>query len=200
MLSADSNVSEQVKTITLFTTITVIQCFLHAFLKIRDRTKKRYKALYEDIQQQVWDIYHATDRRAFLRQVVDFQQWGAQNLAGPAVDAVHKLCTNADVFALAFDYPAAYRTSNMIDRHMKPLDRWLAASRYFHGHWCSAEMQIRSWALLHDFMPYCPRANAREQAISPAHRLNGFVYHDNWLHNLLISTSCTGLATNHRKN
>ena len=185
---------------SLFTTITVIQCFLHAFLKIRNRTKKRYKALYEKIQQQVWDIYHADDRRTFLRQVVDLQQWATQNLAGPALDAVQKLCTNADVFALAFDYPSVYRTSNMIARHMIPLDRWLTASRYFHGHWCSAELQIRSWALLHDFMPYCPRAKASEQAISPVHRLNGFVYHDNWLHNLLISTSCTGLATNHRKN
>lgn len=185
---------------SLFMTITVIQCFLHAFLKIRDRTKKRYKALYENIQQQVWDIYHADNRRDFLCQVVDFQQWATQNLAGPALDAVHKLCTNADAFALAFDYPSAYRTSNMIDRHMIPLDRWLVASRYFHGHWCSAELQIRSWALIHDFMPYCPRAKAREQAISPVHRLNGFVYHDNWLHNLLISTSCTGLVTNHRKN
>jgi hypothetical protein len=185
---------------SLFMTITVIQCFLHAFLKIRDRTKKRYKALYEDIQQQVWDIYHATDRRTFLRQVVDFQQWATQNLAGPALDAVHKLCIKADVFALTFDYPSAYRTSNMVDRHMIPLDRWLTASRYFHGHWCSAELQIRSWVLLHNFMPYCPRAKARQQSISPVHRLNGFIYHDNWLHNLLISTSCTGLVTNHRKN
>jgi hypothetical protein len=27
---------------------------------------------------------------------------------------------------------------------------------------------------------------------SPFHKLNGFVYHDNWLHNLLIATSCAG--------
>lgn len=184
---------------TLFATVTILQCFLHAFLKIRDRTKKRYKDLYNAIQQQVWDIYHASDRLAFLRQVLEFQQWAAQHLAGSALDAVHKLCANADAFALAFDYPSAYRTSNMIDRHMIPLDRCLVTSRFFHGHWRSAELQIRSWVLLHDFMPYCPRAKIREQAISPVHRLNGFVYHDNWLHNLLISTSCTGLATNPRK-
>lgn len=183
----------------LFTTITVIQCFLHAFLKIRDRTKKRHKTLYDEIQQQVWDIYHAADPQDFLRQVIDFRLWATQKLTGTALDAVHKLCDNADVFILAFDYPSAYRTSNMIDRHMIPLDRWLAASRYFHGHWVSAELQIRSWVLFHDFMPYCPRAKIREHAISPAHQLNGFVYHDNWLHNLLISTSCAGLMTNHRK-
>lgn len=184
----------------LFPTITVIQCFLHAFLSIRDRTQKRYQTLYAEIQRQVWEIYQAVDRTDFFRQVVDFQLWAQQELAGPALEAVLKLCAKSDLFALAFDYPSAYRTSNMIDRHMIPLDRWLCASRYFHGHWSSAELQIRSWVLFHDFMPFCPRAQIRERAISPVHQLNGFVYHPNWLHNLLISTSCTGMMTNHRKN
>lgn len=183
----------------LFATITLIQCFLHAFLKIRNRTKKRYKEIYAEIQQQVWDIYQAVDKSAFLHQIVDFQSWSKQHLSGSALDAVEKLCAKADSFALTFDHPQAYRTSNMIDRHMIPLDRWLFAARYFHGHWTSAEYQIRSWALFHDFLPYCPRAKIRGNFISPAHKLNGFVYHDNWLHNLLISTSCTGLMTNHRK-
>jgi hypothetical protein len=184
----------------LFATITIIHCFLHAFLKIRDRTKKRYKTLYADIQQQVWDIYQAIDRQDFLRQIVDFQSWAKQHLSGPALDAIAKLCAKADSLALTFDYPQAYRTSNMIDRHMIPLDRCLFAARYFHGNWVSAEYQIRSWVLFHDFMPYCSRAKIRDSFISPFHKLNGFVYHDNWLHNLLISTSCTGLMTNHRKN
>jgi len=141
---------------SLFVTITIIQCFLHAFLKIKDRTKKRYKNLYETIQQQVWDIYHASDRLTFLRQVLAFQHWAAQHLAGSALDAVHKLGANADVFALAFDYPSAYRTSNMIDRHMIPLDRCLVAARFFHGHWRSAELQIRSW--VSSFTISCPTA------------------------------------------
>lgn len=183
----------------LFPTIIVIQCFLHAFLKIRDRTKRRFSSLYADIQQQVWDIYHATDRQTFLRLLADFEQWAIHALTGPALDAVHKLCAKADDFALAFDHPTAFRTSNMIDRHMIPLDRWLCASRHFHGDWASAELHIRAWVLMHDFMPFCPRAKIREQAISPVHQLNGSVYHENWLHNLLISTSCTGLMTNHRK-
>lgn len=184
----------------LFTTITVIQCFLHAFLKIRERTQKRYRTLYDQIQQQVWDIYQALDRQDFFRQMLDFQLWAAEHLSGPALEAVHKLCAKADSFALTFDFPTAYRTSNMIDRHMIPLDRWLFASRHFHGHWSSAELQIRAWALCHNFMPFCPRAKIAQRAFSPVHRLNGFVYHDNWLHNLLISTSCAGLLTHHRKN
>jgi len=39
---------------------------------------------------------------------------------------------------------------------------------------------------------YCPRAKIRKKFKSPVHKINGFVYHDNWLHNMLISTSIAG--------
>jgi hypothetical protein len=182
----------------LFVTITVIECFLHAFLKIRDCCKKRWRAVFDDLQQQVWDIYRASDAQDFRQKATDFLAWGRQTLTGPALEAVEKLVAKTDKFILAFDFPGAYRTSNMIDRHMEPMDRWLYSSRFFHGHWSSAELQIRAWALSHNFWPYCPRAKAAQQFISPAHQLNGFVYHDNWLHNLLISTSSTCLTSYHR--
>jgi len=92
----------------------------------------------------------------------------------------------------AYAHPTAYRTSNMIDRHMEPLDRYLDGGRYFHGHLMSVEYSVRAWALLHNFQPYCPRAAVAKRYQSPAHKLNGFVYHDNWLHNLLISASMGG--------
>jgi len=184
----------------LFSTIVIIECFLHAFLKIRDRCKRQFKALFGQIQQQVWDIYHAPDPAAFRQQLADFQTWAAQNLTGTALEAAAKLAAKSDAFSLAFTYPEAYRTSNMIDRHMEPMARWLHSSRFFHGHWLSAERQIRSWALFHNFWPYCPRAKISQQFCSPAHKLNGYVYHSNWLHNLLISTSAVGFTSNHRKN
>ena len=75
---------------------------------------------------------------------------------------------------------------------MNPMDRYLHSSRYFHGHLMSAEYQIRAWALFHNFQPYCPRAKIQESFISPFHNLNGFVYHDNWLQNLLVASSLGG--------
>lgn len=182
----------------LFASIVIIECFLHAFLKIRNRCKRQFKAVFDQIQQQVWDIYHAVDPQSFRNQVADFQTWAGQNLSGTALETVQKLCDKSDIFILAFDYPHAYRTSNMIDRHMEPMARWLHSTRFFHGHWLSAERQIRTWALFHNFWPYCPRANVSQQFISPVHKLNGQVYHSNWLHNLLISTSSVGFDLNHR--
>ena len=110
-----------------------------------------------------------------------------------------KLCQRADQYCLTFDYPTAYRTSNMIDRHMEPMARWLASSRYFHGNVQSAEIRTRSWALLHNYWPYCPRAKIREQYQSPAHKLNKFVYRENWLENMLVATSCQGFRYRHKK-
>jgi hypothetical protein len=183
----------------LFVTITIIECFLHAFLKIRDRCKKRWQTVWPEIQQQVWDIYHAADPQEFRQQTSDFLTWARQTVSGPALQAIEKLGTKTDLFVLAFDFPQAYRTSNMIDRHMEPMDRWLSDARFFHGHWHSAELQVRTWALFHNFWPYCPRAQISQHYISPAHQLNGRVYHRNWLHNLLISTSVAGGRPNHRK-
>jgi len=183
---------------SLFATIVVIECFLHAFIKIRDRCKKRLKALFPTIQQSVWDIYHAKTPADFRQQLADFLTWSRQSVSGTALEAIEKLGAKQDTFLLAFDFPDAYRTSNMIDRHMDPMDRWLVNAHFFHGHWSSAELQIRAWAILHNFWPYCPRAHVRQRFISPAHKLNGFVYHDNWLHNLLISSSCAGLKSAHR--
>jgi len=185
--------------VKLFPLIVIIECFLHAFLKIRNCCKRRFRSLFEQIQQQVWDIYHAADPDAFRQQIDDFQVWARQNLSDTTLKAVEKLCAKTDKFILAFDYPDAYRTSNMVDRHMEPMARWLFSARFFHGHWFSAELQIRSWALFHNFQPYCPRAKIAKQFISPAHKLNESVYHSNWLHNLLISTSSVGYTVNHRK-
>ena len=186
---------------TLFTTINIIQCFLHAFPKVR-ACSKRLGHTFTEIKDQVWLIYHAVSRSDFRQKVSQLQTWTrthADHLTVPVIQAIDKLCTKADSFMLAFDYPAAYRTSNMIDRHMEPLARWLDSTRYFHGHWLSAELHIRSWALLHNFWPYCPRAKVHQLFQSPAHKFNAFLYRDNWLENLLVATSLQGFHVCNKK-
>jgi hypothetical protein len=198
-VNTDGWAATQKAWLALFVTITIIECFLHAFLKIRNRCQKQWQSVWPDIQQRVWNIYHAADAQNFRQQTTDFLAWARNTVSGTALQAIEKLYTKTDKFVLAFDFPQAYRTSNMIDRHMEPMARWLSQARFFHGHWRSAELQVRSWALFHNFRPYCPRAKISQHCISPAHNLNGRVYHHNWLHNLLISTSAAGLRPNHRK-
>ena len=150
------------------------------------------KEVFNQLSQRVWDVYRATDAASFCLQAEELHLWAEKNTTGYVLEAVLKLCAKADRFALAYDHPTAHRTSNMLDRHMNPMARWLDGTRFFHGHWTSSERSIRAWALLNNFGLYCPRAKISQTYSSPAHKLNGFVYHPNWLHNLLIATSISG--------
>jgi len=46
----------------LFTQITVILCFLHAFLKLRDRATKTLGDAFAQVQKRVWEAYHPRSR------------------------------------------------------------------------------------------------------------------------------------------
>jgi hypothetical protein len=54
--------------LTLFPLITIIECFLHAFIKIRDRCRN-LKPLLQQVADQVWQVYHAPDAPTFHQQV-----------------------------------------------------------------------------------------------------------------------------------
>jgi hypothetical protein len=184
----------------LFPAVTIVLCFLHAFLKIRSCCKRL--ADFPLIKHLVWQIYQASDPTEFCHRVGDLYAWMQRHLADDKFkrqrEAIQKLCAKTGEFLVCFDHPDAYRTSNMIDRHMLPLDQWLSSMQFFHGHLLTAEFLVRAWALMHNFIPYCPRATIRKTFISPAHRLNDFIYHENWLQNLLISSSGQPVYAHHR--
>ena len=178
--------------LSLFPLVIMIECFLHAFIKIRERGK-HLKEVFTQVSQRVWDVYRAVDAAAFRLQAEELGLWAEKNITGYVLEAVLKLCAKADRFVVAYEHPLAHRTSTMLDRHMNSMARWLDSTRFFHGHWVSAERSMRAWALLHNFGPYCPRAKISQRYSSPVHKLNGFIYHQNWLHNLLIATSLSGV-------
>ena len=133
-----------------------ILCFLHSFIKIRNRYKR--SAYYPKLRERVWDAYHADEADTFRERIAELRAWALETLPeGHGLEAVLKLCDKEHEFVKAYDHPTAYRTSNIIDRHMEPLDRYLDGSKYFHGHLMSAEYGVRAWALLHNFRPYCQR-------------------------------------------
>lgn len=71
---------------------------------------------------------------------------------------------------------------------MVRMDHRLFDTQYFHGSLDQAELGIRAWALIHNFVTKNPVTIRRHHGWqSPAERLNQFRYHDNWLHNLLVS-------------
>jgi hypothetical protein len=179
--------------LALFPSITMMLCFLHSFIKLRS-CGKRLGDTYFELCTKVWEVYHSASADEFHPKMAKLAIWALEHLPdGPTLDAVIKLCLKYESFAKTYEYPAAHRTSNMVDRHMGAMDRYLVAGHFFHGHLMTAEYRIRAWALIHNFRPFCPRAQPyKDNFQSRAHPLNGFVYHHNWLHNLLISSSMAG--------
>ena len=176
----------------LFPQVCVIQCFLHAVLGLKNVTTKASQALYQQIADLAWQAYQATTKRSFAQRLRRLREWGDALVESPLKGKLRTLCGKKAGFLPAYDHPSSLRTSNMIDRLMHGMDRYLFAKSYFHGTLVSAERGIRAYCLLTNFRPmaYNPIAHMTcRDKNSPFEQLNGFVYHDNWLHNLLIATS-----------
>jgi len=169
---------------SLYPKIAVIECFLHAFLKVRDRSTKKLKSYFDIAADKIWNCYKASSKRQLAQQIRRLSEWATNNIIdSPMKENVLKLCKKKKKWMAHFDIPNAHRTSNMIDRLMRNMNRHAFNSQMFHGKELISTTKNRKNDNL---------------LISPAARLNGFVYHHNWLHNLLVSASLNGFR--HHRN
>lgn len=172
----------------LFAGIVPILCYLHGFLKVRDRCYKDH-----ELHRRIWEVYWADHIRMFDRRMKAFKKWFEQNKWSTAVqEMAAKLWKRANQYRVAYKHPGCYRTSNQVDRLMNRMTRYLYAGRGLHGHHHSSELRLRGWALLNNFRHFARRAGVNREFDSPAHRFNKKRYHDHWLHNLMISASLAG--------
>ncbi len=176
---------------SLFPFVTLILCFLHSALKVttcffKDKNTKKEAA------DQVWNAYRAETKAQFSQRIRRLREWSEKYIAkGKLLESIQKLCSKCHLFTKAYDFKTPYRTSNVVDRLMNYQDRLLYSMQYFHGTIESARKSVRSMAMLWNFHPYVKRMFSKKSSrISPFHDVNGFVYHENWLHNFLVS-SCT---------
>lgn len=173
----------------LFPTLIIIRCFLHAFLRIRERCKNY--PVYPRLQYLIWRIYHAKTPRNYYYHFNKFLTFAQQQVRGEALKAVERFKAKRPELLQGLFHPGCHRVSTMLERHMQSMTRCLYMGRNFHGHRVSAHLLVRSWALLHNFQPYCPRARLRSGLpfTSPFHKLNAFTYRTCWLENLLVASS-----------
>jgi len=179
---------------SLFPAVVIICCFLHVYIKIRDRAKKKYRDIFEGAVSKLWDCYRAESKMSFSQQIRRLVEWCEKQEAPPViVNPIKKLRQNIGAYIVAYDHPKAHRTSNMVDRLMQRMDRHLFSTQYFHGSMDAAQLSIRGWTLINNFAPYNPRTVEKLNGFkSPAERLNQFRYHNCWLQNLNISASLGG--------
>ena len=177
----------------LFPTVGIILCFLHSVLKITERCG-RDRARRKLVLDRVWAVYDSCTRAQFSQRLRRLREWATAGLPeGTLRQMVLKLCGKGPQFARAYRFPGAHRTSNALDRLMNHQDRRLYAMRYLHGTPAAARLAMRAMALQWNFHPYGARTRRADPTRrSPFHDLNGFEYHPNWLHNLLIASSMGG--------
>jgi hypothetical protein len=175
----------------LFPTITLVLCFLHSVLKIRDRCRG---ALRHQVLARTWGVYQATTKRQFAQRLRRLAEWTPTPLNGAVAAMGLKMCHRRADFTPAYDCPQAHRTSHAVDRLLNYQDRLRYAMRSCHATTASARLAVRAMALQGNFHPYGSRLRRNQPSrVSPFHDLNGFQYHSNWLHNFLIASSMGGL-------
>jgi hypothetical protein len=175
-----------------FCKIAVILCFLHGFLKIRDRCRKNH-----DLHERIWEVYQAETATEFRSGMGTFRVWfESQTWTESVREMVEKLWKRTEDYVAAYAHPGCRRTSNAVDRPMNRLCRLMYAGRGLHGHQASSQRRLRGWALLLNFRPFAKRSGQVRKEQSRAHRLNGKRYSDNWLENLQISASLMGRHQN----
>jgi hypothetical protein len=176
----------------LFPRAVLLLCFLHSWLKIRDRGK-HLKGGVAEIARRVWEVYHAPDRRHLGQRLSRLGQWAIAQLAGVVLEKILDLCAERERWSLAYRHSDGHRTSNMLDRQMRGMNRYFDHGQHLHGTLGACRRHCRAWALLWNFALWHPAtARKNENWRCPAERLNGHRYHDCWLQNLLISASLNG--------
>lgn len=125
----------------LFPSISLIQCFLHAILSIRNVSTKATKDLYNLIADKAWQVYEANTKRRFSQRLRRLRSLSETLTESLLKTKLLKLCEKKAGFIPAYDFTTCLRTSNMIDRLMRGMDKYLVGMQYFHGTLVSASLR-----------------------------------------------------------
>ncbi|MGZ3414732.1 MAG: hypothetical protein ACXWNX_14115 [Isosphaeraceae bacterium] len=106
------------------------------------------KGLFADISQRVWEAYHAPNRRSFAQRLRSLRQWATGHLTGIVLENVLDLCGKRGRWSVAYRHPEGHRTSNMLDRQMRGMNRYFDQGLHLHGSREACRLHCRAWALL----------------------------------------------------
>jgi hypothetical protein len=173
----------------LFVSIQIIECFLHAFLKVRDRATKKMEDFFLTASDKIWNAYRAKSKRELAQQIRRLREWTNKNVIDcPMKKNILKFCKKKAKWMKHLDFQNAYRTSNMLDRLMRVMKRHKINSQMFHSTTKATTLNFRALALIHNFSPYSPALwENKEKTSSPVTQLNQRILAEDWLENLILS-------------
>lgn len=172
----------------------IVQCFLHGFIKVRHRQTKKNLSDFIPAAGRIWDAYKSETLRTFAQRIRRLGEWAAKEMGeSPMKNRVLELCQKVNLWKVFYSHQDAYRTSNMLDRMMKLMKRCIKNAQYFHADNQKATLYMRAFALIYNFAPSSPLTIKRHNGkICPAQRATNLKYSDDWMINLMVSTSMRG--------
>ncbi len=181
----------------LFPSIFVVCCLPRVFIKIRDRSSKRFAKPFKVAADKLWNRCKAASKSSFSQRVRRLCEWASnEELRVPEVISkpIPKPRENLSSCSRAYDPPGGHGTSNMVDRLTRRMDRHLFSTFYFHGSLASAESGIRGLGVDPQLrsVQSDDGGKTRRMKVSRRTARQVEVSHENWLQNLLTSTSMGG--------
>jgi hypothetical protein len=122
-VSVDGWASAHQARLALSPLVVLLRRFLRGRLNIRSRGK--LSEPFRGLSKRVWESYHASSRRAFAQRLRRLREW-ARGGEMPAWlrEQVEKPCGRSKEYAEAYSHPGGHRTSNMLDRMMRGMNRY----------------------------------------------------------------------------
>jgi hypothetical protein len=100
-INTDGWAATQNAFVSLFPTVTTILCFLHGFLKIKDRGRKLH-----DLHRAVWDVYRETTAEGFISSMKSLVETCRAERWSPLImQSIEKLAARVDQYAKSYAHP-----------------------------------------------------------------------------------------------
>lgn len=177
----------------LFPKVVLILCFLHSYLKVRNVSKKHPKFI--EISDKIWNVYKSPSKFVYHIRINELKEYGDKMEDNIIKTKLLEIYDKKDELIKSLEHKNCYKTSNMLDRAMKQMDRKIFSMQNFHKTKESANKIIRGFCLIFNFVPCSPyNIKKHNGKISRVERLNNFSYSSNWLENLNVSTSLGGYS------
>ena len=116
----------------LFQKVVILRCFLHGWLKIRDRAK-HLKDLFAEVSRQVWEAYHAARPAELWATLASAPGVGERTPQRGRLGERPRSVPQGRRFSVAYRFPGGHRTSNMLDRQMRGMNRYFDHGQHLHG-------------------------------------------------------------------
>lgn len=185
-VTSDGFASTQIAIREAFPDAISFRCFLHSWLPLRD--KYSTNPCFNEASRRIWSIYFAKSARELGQRIRRLKEYALKTEVAGLEKLLLKVCNRKNQFAYKLNAPGAKRTTNEIDRLMRPLTRYLEKRGNLRGNGYENIYLIRGVALLINFRDYTERTKRKDQnKVNPFFCLNEKLYSKNWLENLYIA-------------